>query len=417
MADLHATLRTAVEAGQLLESSHDNILFLHENTAADGYERAAIAELVAGGQWTEINDRFYQTLKFGTGGLRGRSIGKIITAAERGAAAPHAPPQFPAAGTNALNFFNISRATQGLCRYLLRRFPGTTPALVIAHDPRYFSRAFAEKAADTASRMGVRAFLFREQRSTPELSFAVRHLGAQAGVMITASHNPPHDNGFKAYFDDGGQLVEPHASAIIAEVNNVDSGDIAPSSLAANPAGVELVGAEVDKAYLDALMTLVLDPDVFRNVPENFRLVFTPIHGTGIETVPPMLDRMGVRYSVVPQQAAPDGGFPTVKSPNPENAEALSMAMDKAKFEEAAFLAGTDPDADRMGVAVRAADGTYEILSGNQIGSILARYRIERFFDQGVLTPANASRAALIKTFVTTDLQKDIAAAAGLKCV
>jgi len=413
MHPLASKLESAVLAGHLLASSRDNILFLLEKAGASPVDAASVEELVNAGQWTELNDRFYQTLKFGTGGLRGRTIGRVVTGAERGAGSD-ASPQHPAAGTNTMNEFNVSRATQGLAVYVRRAFPGQAPKIVLAHDTRYFSRRFAELAASVIARMGGTAFLFDRERSTPELSFAVRHLGAHAGIMLTASHNPPHDNGFKAYFADGGQLVEPHASAIIGEVMQIQSAQPEPAEL---PGKVEIVGQAVDQAYLDGLSTLVLEPELLRRQAGVLKMIFTPIHGTGIQSVPPILDRFGIHYSVVAAQQAPDGGFPTVKSPNPENAEALALAIEQGKAEGADFIAGTDPDADRMGVAVRNAQGEFEILTGNMIGSILAAYRIERLEARGVLTASNAARAALIKTFVTTDLKKSIAEAHGLKCV
>lgn len=413
MDSLALTLEAAVKAGHLLAASRENMIFLLEKAGASPVDAAAVRELAERGQWTELNDRFYQTLKFGTGGLRGRTIGRVVAEAERGTGTD-AQPQHPAAGTNTMNEFNVSRATQGLVNHLKQAFAGEAPRVVIAHDTRYFSRRFAELAAAVVARMGGTAFLFDRERSTPELSFAVRHLGAHAGIMLTASHNPPHDNGFKAYFADGGQLVEPQASAIIAEVMKIQS---AQPEASACPGRVETIGAAVDQAYLDGLATLVLEPEVVRGQSGALKMVFTPIHGTGIQSVPAILERFAIRPTVVAAQAAPDGGFPTVKSPNPENAEALALAIEQGRAEGADFIAGTDPDADRMGVAVRNAAGEFEILTGNMIGSVLAAYRIERLKAQGVLTPSNSGRACLIKTFVTTDLQKSIAEAHGLKCV
>lgn len=413
MNDLDARLDEAVARGLLLADSRANIKFLLKEAGASAVDEASVAELVAGGHWTELNDRFYQTLKFGTGGLRGRTIGRVVTSAERGAGT-NLRPEHPAAGTNTMNELSVSRATQGLVNYLKQAFRGELVRVVLAHDTRYFSRRFAELAAGLVARMGGEAFLFEADRSTPELSFAVRHLRAHAGIMLTASHNPPHDNGFKAYFADGGQLVEPQASAIIAEVLKIKS---MQPPWAEQPGRVESIGRAVDEAYLDGLATLVLDEKVLRSQAGKLKMVFTPIHGTGIRSVPEILRRFGVEHAVVAAQEAPDGGFPTVKSPNPENAEALALAIEQGKREGADFIAGTDPDADRMGVAVRNGHGEFEVLTGNMIGSILAAYRIERLFEQGVLTTANAGRAALIKTFVTTDLQKSIATARGLKCV
>lgn len=415
MSSLSSKLSQAVASGNLLDSSQNHILFLLEQANCEPWEKASVEELIARSEWTELNDRFYKTLSFGTGGLRGRSIGKVVTTVEQGTQGLANPPQYPAAGTNSMNSFNISRATQGLVNYLIKQFPHQNPALVLSHDTRYFSRMFAELAAQTATEMGINAYLFESDRSTPELSFAVRHLKAQAGAMITASHNPPHDNGFKVYFQDGAQIVEPHASGIIHEVMAVQSGRVAHP--APTKGQLHLIGQEVDEAYLAAVSTLVLEPEIIKEQKNKLKIVFTPIHGTGIQSVPALLERFGFQFSCVPAQVKPDGAFPTVKSPNPENAEALQLAIDQAKAEGADLVMATDPDADRMGVAVRNAHDEFEIMSGNQIGSIMAAYRLDRFFAQGILTPANAARATLIKTFVTTDLQKSLADHYGVKCV
>lgn len=412
---LHPALEDAQRRGDLLPDSVKNIQFYLALPGLEPWQQASIEELIEKREWTELNDRFYQTMKFGTGGIRGRTIGRVVTRAEAGSGGPLGAPQYPAAGTNAMNFFNVSRATQGLCRYLLKHFEGERPRLVISHDTRHFSRAFAELAAHTASQMGVDAFLFEEERSTPELSFAVRHLKAHAGIMLTASHNPPHDNGFKAYFQDGAQIVEPHAGAIIKEVLAVNSGRV--EEPAPRQGVLSSVGREVDEAYLKALDTLVLEPETLGRQASSLKMVFTPIHGTGIKIVPASLERFGVKLEIVAEQAQGDGRFPTVKSPNPENAEALSLGIALAARCGAAVVFATDPDADRMGVAVRKADGGYELLNGNQIGSLLASYRLERMFALGWLDGGNKSHATLIKTFVTTDLQQAIADHYGVKCV
>ncbi len=410
-------LEKAAAAGRLLPESLRNIDFFLEATG-DGPERRAVEELVAQENWDELNDRFYKTLAFGTGGLRGRTIGKIVTRAERGAAAQDQPPQFPCAGTNAMNFFNIRRATRGLVEYVLdwraRNPPGPgRPLIVIAHDTRHFSRAFAEMAAQVALEQGCDAALFDGPRSTPELSFAVRHLGADAGVVITASHNPPHDNGYKVYFNDGAQVVEPHASGIIARVNAAGSGAPAAGS---GRGELKNLGEEIDRAYLERLETLILDREVVR-AASSLRIIFTPIHGTGGVIIKPLLRRAGFDFKVVPEQDGFDGDFPTVKSPNPENAEALSLALALADREKADLVVATDPDCDRMGVAVRDAAGRMQLLTGNQIGSLMAWYRARTLFAQGVLNRDNAKRGVIIKTFVTTDLQKAIAEHFGLRCV
>lgn len=418
MSDFSTSLSRAVEAGHLLESSARNIeQLLARNSVAATEE--SVRELVDGAAWEELNDRFYKTLTFGTGGLRGRTIGKVVTNAERGEPQPLDRPQRPCVGTNAMNYYNISRATQGLVAYLKEwlvksAIPGK-PKLVIAHDTRHFSLEFAELAARVAMENGCDVCLFKGPRSTPQLSFAVREENAQAGIVLTASHNPPHDNGFKAYFSDGAQVIEPQASAIIAKVNAVES-DIYHPLPEAQQGALTVLGSANDDAYMARLETLVLDPAMVARA-NDLHVVFTSIHGTGGTIVKPMLERLGFKASTVPEQEIPDGRFPTVKSPNPENAEALSMAIALANKVRADLVIATDPDADRMGVAVRNQAGEMELFTGNQIGSLMAYYRVRKLIEQGVITPENAARCAIIKTFVTTDLQKAIAERHGIRCV
>jgi len=249
----------------------------------------------------------------------------------------------------------------------------------------------------------------------PELSFAVRYLKASAGIVITASHNPPYDNGYKVYFSDGAQVIEPHASGIIAKVNAITTETFKP--LPKDRQGkVTTIGKEIDDAYMQRLERLILDPRVIGEA-KSLRIIYTPLHGTCSVIIKPMLKRLGFNFTVVPEQDRFDGRFPTVKSPNPENAEALTMAIDLAEKENADLVVATDPDCDRMGAAVRAKDGKMKLLTGNQIGSLLAYYRTKTLFDQGILNKKNAARAVIIKTFVTTDLQKAIAEHYGLRCV
>jgi phosphoglucomutase len=418
MTDLTAQIHAARESGNLLASAAQNLETLLAQTDT-ALVRESITELVESGAWAELNDRFYQTLAFGTGGLRGRTIGKIVTRAERGTPQAFDRPEFPCVGTNAMNYFNVSRATQGLVAYVqewaARHGQAGRPKIVIAHDTRHFSREFAELAARVAADLGCDAALFAGPRSTPQLSFAVRHLNASAGVVVTASHNPSHDNGYKVYFSDGAQVVEPHASGIIAKVNAIEAETYRP---AAERGTIETLGAEIDEAYMERLETLLLDrPMVQAAATAGLKIVFTAIHGVGGVISLPMLERLGFTALHVPEQAPFDGRFPTVKSPNPENAEALTLAMALARKEKADLVIATDPDCDRMGVAVRNRAGELELLSGNQIGSLMAAYRVRKLFELGVLTPANASRGVIIKTLVTTRLQNAIASAHGLHCV
>jgi len=418
VGELNSKIERAATDGHLRGFTGKNIQMLLAGAPSDIYRRS-IEELVNGNEWSELNDRFFQTLAFGTGGLRGRTIGKIVTRAERGNASERERPEFPCVGTNAMNFFNISRATWGLVAYLhdwnRREKISAKLKIVIAHDPRFFSKEFAELAAKMAAENGCDAFVFEGPRSVPELSFAVRYLKASAGVVITASHNPPYDNGYKVYFGDGAQVIEPHASGIIEKVNAIASETFTP--LPKDRQGkVSLIGKDIDEAYMQRLETLILDPQVIREA-KSLRIIYTPLHGTGSVIIKPMLKRLGFNFTVVPEQDRSDGRFPTVKSPNPENVEALTMAVDLAQKENADLVVATDPDCDRMGAAVRAENGEMKLLTGNQIGSLLAWYRIRTLFEKGVLDEKNASRAVIIKTFVTTDLQKAIAEHYDLRCV
>ena len=419
MSALLSQIDAAAREGKLLSASATNVAALLASSTAGGLYEQSVAELVKGAHWEELNDRFFRTLAFGTGGLRGRTIGKIVTAAERGEPQALDRPQYPCVGTNAMNYYNISRATQGLVAYLKRWVAehgpaGKKPKLVIAYDTRHFSRDFADLTAKVATENGCDVDLFESPRSTPELSFAVRLTGAQAGIVITASHNPPHDCGYKAYFDEGAQIVEPQASGIINEVNAVTSEVYEPLH-GAGRGEITTLGAEIDAAYLERLKTLVLDPAMLS--ASDLKIVFTPIHGTGAVLTCPAFEAFKLHYTTVPEQMVMDGRFPTVKSPNPENAEALSMGMKLADEQGADLVIATDPDCDRMGVAARGDDGKLTLLTGNQIGSLMASYRLKTLFETGVLNDGNKARAVLIKTFVTTDLQRAIAEHYGVRLI
>lgn len=414
-----AKIRAAGETGSLLESTVKNVTDWLEGGFLPTWASASIGELVEAEAWSELNDRFYTALQFGTGGMRNRTIGNILTEAEKGTPSPMETPEHAAVGTNMMNDFNVVRATIGLYRYSARHLAeklgrAEAPRIVIAHDVRHFSRHFCELAASTWTKLGGTAFIFEGPRSTPQLSFSVRYLGATAGVVITASHNPSHDNGFKAYFEDGAQVVFPHAEGIIHEVYQVPLADT-PAYFDVDLDRVVMLGEAADAAYLEALKENVLDAGVLAEAQP--KIVFTPIHGTGGVTGPKILRELGLEVDLVEAQAVQDGRFPTVKSPNPENAEALSMAIEQAKATGAEVVMATDPDSDRMGVAVRTEEGDMQLLTGNQIGSLLAAYRIAKMKEMGLLPKNGASRAALIKTFVTTPLQAAIAERHGLKVI
>ncbi|MFU8893374.1 MAG: phospho-sugar mutase [Luteolibacter sp.] len=408
-------LSAAASDGRLLPSAISNIESLLVGSS-DPLVAAAIGELVEEGEWQELNDRFFKTLAFGTGGLRGRTIGRIVTDAEQGIGGPNGRPEHPCVGTACMNFYNVGRAVRGLVAYVLAQGvdAATRPKLVFAHDTRHFSSDFARFCAETATALGCDAFLFDGPRSTPQLSFAVRELRADAGVVLTASHNPSHDNGFKAYFNDGAQIVEPHASAIIAEVNAIADDRVA--CVAEGQRGkTTILGAEMDAIYTARLKTLLLKPPLLENL--DTRVVFTNLHGTGGHIIVPMLRDFGFDVRTVPGQDVQDGRFPTVDSPNPENAPALQAAVDLANECGAEIAIGTDPDADRLGIAARDRDGGMALLTGNQIGSLMAWYRLKTCFELGWMTHANRSRAVLIKTFVTTELQRAIADSFGVSVV
>ena len=314
-----------------------------------------------------------------------------------------------------MNFFNLKRAMLGMVTYLLKTWSGEKrPSIVIGHDSRHFSRDFAETCAKVCNELGVNAYLFEAERATPEISFAIRELRADAGVCLTASHNPAHDNGFKAYFSQGSQIVEPAATGIISEVNALTSDKYEPKP-ESEQGQLVVLGEEMDRTYMGRLRSVLLQPSLLNG--KKAKIVYTNLHGTGGVIIVPMLREMGFEVLTVPEQDGPDGRFPTVESPNPENAPALAMGIALAEKEGADAVIGTDPDCDRMGVAVRNGAGKMELLTGNQIGSLIGWYRIKTMFDLGWLRESNRSRAVLIKTLVTTELQSKIASKFGISVV
>jgi len=412
-----ATLQDAAAAGKILPATLKNL----ETWLAAGLPTWAVAsldELAAQGQWAELNDRFYRDLEFGTGGMRGRTIGTVSTVAELGRVGPLGTPEHAAIGSNILNDYTLVRATMGLychtASYLAAKSDPRLPSLVIAHDVRHFSRHFCELAASTWSQLGGQAYIFAGPRSTPQLSFTVRWLGAHAGVVITASHNPPHDNGFKAYFDDGAQVIAPHDKGIVSEVGKVPLAEIA-AYLDKDISRVVTLGDSADSAYFAAAQTAVIDKSVFAKA--NLKVAFTSIHGVGNIMSVPLLKAAGVELHEEPAQAIHDPRFPTVKSPNPENADALALAVKLAEDKGLDLVMATDPDCDRMGAAVRGKDGKIHLITGNQIGALMAEYRISKYKEIGVVPAAGSDRVVLVKTFVTTALQDEIARSHGVKVV
>ena len=413
-----STLKQAVADGKLLESSLENICMLCGATQ-DAIVPAAIDQLIEAQAWAELNNRFYKTLAFGTGGLRGRTIGTIVTEAEQGKGGINGRPEFPCVGTASMNYFNVGCAMRGLITYV-RRFveaegTGRKPLIVIGHDTRHFSRDFAEFCARITTDLGCDCALFDGPCSTPEVSFAIRELNADTGVVLTASHNPAHDNGFKAYFNDGAQLIAPHDKAVIAEVNALTTDSYTPLPVEQQGA-LRVLDAAFDAIYMKKLQGIILRPEIFSAGAA--KVVFTNLHGTGARCIVPLLRELGCNVSTVAAQDVLDGRFPTVKSPNPENAPALDMAMAQADAENADLVIATDPDADRMGIAVRdKATGKMQLLTGNQTGCLLAWYRCMSMIELGLITPENIDHAVMVKTFVTSPLQDAIAASFGISTV
>ena len=332
----------------------------------------------------EIVESFYKDLDFGTGGMRG----------------------VMSVGTNRINKYTLGMATQGLANYIQKQFPGQSNTKVaIAHDSRNFSREFSESVADVLSGNGIEVYLFESLRPTPELSYAVRKLRCNAGIVLTASHNPKEYNGYKVYWSDGGQLVPPHDSGVIQEVRKVQLEDV---NFTGNPQLIHSIGAEIDAPYLSEITQLSLSSAGKKDL----KIVFTALHGTSITLLPPALKEMGfTQVEVLESQATPDGNFPTVISPNPEEAEALKLAVERAEELHADLVIGTDPDADRVGIAARGKDGKMHLLNGNQTASLLVEYVLRKNVEAGTLK----GNEFIAETVVTTDHLEKIATANKVK--
>ena len=410
-------ISSATKDGKLLPAAAAN-LNAWLSAGLPDWAALSLVELVERGEWSELNDRFYRYLEFGTGGMRGRTIGQKAAAAETGTINAQGSPAHANVGSNLMNDFTLLRAVIGLHRYVAKYLAAqkstAKPRIVIAHDVRHFSRHFCELAASTWVRLGGEALIFDGPRSTPQLSFSVRHFQAHTGVVITASHNPPHDNGFKAYFVDGAQVTPPHDKGIIAEVDQVALTEV-KQHLAKDVGKVTTLGRQADDDYLAVAAQAVIDQPLLRQ--SGLKVVYTNIHGVGgVSTVPSLL-HAGVNVVEVPSQSAFDARFPTVKSPNPENAEALSLAVALAEEKKLDVVMATDPDADRMGVAVRNKAGKLELLTGNQVGALLADYRIGKYKELGWIPKEGTQSACLVKTFVTTPLQDAIGQGHGVKVI
>ena len=356
--------------------------------AYDAETRAEVQRMLDAEDKTELIESFYRDLEFGTGGLRG----------------------IMGAGCNRMNIYTVGAATQGLANYLKEAFADLDQIKVaVAHDVRNNSRKFAEVVANVLSANGIKAYLFDSFRPTPELSFAIRHLGCQSGVNITASHNPKEYNGYKAYWEDGAQIIAPHDVNIINHVNKIKGAE--DIKFEGNPDLIEIIGKEVDDAFLAAIKELSLSPEAIKK-HSDLKIVYTPIHGTGVELIPASLKNYGFTNIIhVPEQDVPSGDFPTVESPNPENPSAMAMAIAKAKEVGADLVMASDPDADRIGCVIRDNNGEYVLINGNQIAMILLYYLMTRNTELGKLT----GNEYIVKTIVTTETIKAIADANNIK--
>lgn len=354
---------------------------------SDSYDvetRNAVQDLIDNNP-TELDDSFYKNLEFGTGGMRG----------------------IMGVGTNRLNKYTLGAATQGLANYINKTYPNKEKSVAIAFDVRHNSDVFAKLVADVLTANGIKVYLFESFRPTPELSFAVRHLGCDAGIVLTASHNPPMYNGYKVYWNDGAQIVPPQDGEIINEVNNTKVNDI---KFQGNDELITIIGKEVDEAFIDAS---VKNGSFTSEGKNDIKIVFTSIHGTSVAITPKAFEKAGfTQVHQVPEQAIPSGDFPTVKSPNPEEPEALTMAVDLANKIDADVVIGTDPDADRVGVATRNNEGEIVLLNGNQMNTVLAYYLLEKWQEAGKLL----GKEFIGSTIVTSDIFYDIAAKFGVDC-
>ena len=348
--------------------------------AFDAETQAEVKKMLENDDKTELIESFYKDLEFGTGGLRG----------------------IMGAGSNRMNIYTVGAATQGLANYLNKCFAGQPISVVVGHDCRNNSRKFAEISADIFSANGIKVYLFDDLRPTPEVSFAIRHLGCQSGINITASHNPREYNGYKAYWDDGEQVLAPHDTAIIDEVNKVKVADI---KFNGNKELIQIIGEDVDKAYLEKVHSISIDPEVIKR-QKDLSIVYTPLHGAGRALIPASLKLWGFEnVHCVESQMVKDGNFPTVVSPNPENAEALTLAIKLAKEIDADIVMASDPDADRVGMACKDDKGEWVLINGNQTCLLFLYYIIKNRLATGKMQPGDF----IVKTIVTTELIKAVA--------
>jgi phosphoglucomutase len=384
--DLQLLLKIAIKQGTMSEMIELNVQrWLSGNY--DANTKQIILDLQATNK-EELQDSFYRNLEFGTGGLRG----------------------IMGVGTNRINKYTIGMATQGFSNYLLKTYPNESIAVAIGHDSRNNSRFFAETTAQVFAANGIKVFLFEALRPTPELSFAIRQLQCKAGVVCTASHNPKEYNGYKAYWDDGGQLVPPHDKNVITEVESIQSVDEVKWS--GGEHNIHLMGEAMDQDYIKMLKSLSVYPEIIAQ-QQDLKIVYTPIHGTGITLVPKVLASFGfTNVTIVDEQATPDGNFPTVKYPNPEESETMSIGLAKAKAMDADILLGTDPDADRVGVGVKNHKGEWVLMNGNQTAVLAFAYMMEARRAKGIA----AANDMVVTTIVTTEMINQVAKINEVNC-
>ncbi len=351
--------------------------------------KAEIKRLLDAEDKTELIESFYRDLEFGTGGLRG----------------------IMGVGTNRMNIYTVGAATQGLSNYLKSQFSGLDQiSVVIGHDCRNNSRLFAEISANIFTANGIKVYLFEDLRPTPEISFAIRHFGCQSGIILTASHNPKEYNGYKAYWNDGAQMIAPHDENVISEVMKItDVNDIQFEGVSSL---IEIIGEKVDKLYIDKIQSIILSPEAIAN-NKDLKIVYTPIHGTGVKIVPSALKAAGFENIInVPEQDVVSGNFPTVHSPNPEESAALDMAIQKAKSVDADIVMATDPDSDRMGIAIKDDKGEWILVNGNQTALLFIYYLVRRWKETGKVE----GKEYVVKTIVTTEIIKQIAEQNQIEC-
>jgi phosphoglucomutase len=347
-----------------------------------------VRDLLASGNQKELEDRFYRDLEFGTGGLRGVIGG----------------------GTNRMNSLVVKRATQGLATYLLKTFPGKKLKAAIAYDSRNYSDVFAEDAARVFAANGIKAYLFSSLRPTPELSFAVRELKCDTGIVVTASHNPPAYNGYKAYWNDGSQVVPPHDEGIIAEVNKVTEVKSISREEAQKKGLIVLIDKKIDDKFVKMIKKNLFRPKLIKQMAKDVKIVYSPLHGTGALNFERVMGELGLDVCTVPEQRQGDGKFPTVSYPNPEEAAALKMAVELGKKEKAGVVMATDPDADRLGIAVPDKNGEFVLVTGNQLGALLMDYILLSRKELKLMP----KKPAVVKSIVTTSLQDKVAASYGV---